>query len=121
MKKKSLCDLNKLAAYILDEATGESTENETVKIEKNPAAVYLGRLGGLRGGSVNSLYFVIVYLFFSIPTIVLGFVATHLGLYGAIFTFSGIVTVLILAEMVWLTIRQRSANIGHGSGKFDVF
>ncbi|MGD0021473.1 MAG: MFS transporter [Smithellaceae bacterium] len=63
-------------------------------------------------GSVNSLYFVIVYLFFSIPTIALGFAATYLGLYGAIFTFSGIVTVLILAEMVWLTIRQRSVTSG---------
>ncbi len=63
-------------------------------------------------GSVNSLYFVIVYLFFSLPTIVLGFVATHLGLYGAIFTFSGTVIVLTLAEIVWLTIRQKSAAPG---------
>ena len=41
-------DLNKLAKAIVDEPTGE-TPPEAVS-EKNPAAVALGRLGGLKGG-----------------------------------------------------------------------
>lgn len=40
--KKSPGDVNVLAADIVAEATGDS--------EKNPAAVALGRLGGLKGG-----------------------------------------------------------------------
>jgi len=60
-------------------------------------------------GRVNSLYFVMVYLFFSVPTIVLGFAATHLGLYAAVCTFAGIIAILTIAEMAWLAIR-------HGAG-----
>ena len=41
-KRKSPRDVNVLAADIVAEAIGES--------EKNPAAVALGRLGGLKGG-----------------------------------------------------------------------
>ncbi len=39
-------DLNVLAADIVAEATGDS--------EKNPAAVALGRLGGLKGGAARA-------------------------------------------------------------------
>jgi len=43
MPKRSSKDLNQLAASIVGKATGEGQE-------KNPAAVALGRLGGLKGG-----------------------------------------------------------------------
>lgn len=53
--KKTPRDLNKLAAFILDEATNETTENKEVNISnKNPAAVALGRLGGLKGGKARA-------------------------------------------------------------------
>lgn len=61
-------------------------------------------------GGVNSLYFVIVYLFFSIPTIILGFASTHLGLYAAIYTFVVILIGLACATMIWLTILHRSVT-----------
>lgn len=44
-KKK---DINILASQIVGEATKESS------IEKNPAAVALGRLGGLKGGKARA-------------------------------------------------------------------
>jgi hypothetical protein len=43
-------DANKLAKAIVDIATGEQ-EAET---PKNPAAVALGRLGGLKGGNARA-------------------------------------------------------------------
>jgi hypothetical protein len=49
-----------------------------------------------------------VYLFFSVPTIVLGFAAAHLGLYVAVCTFAGIIAILTMAEMAWLAIRHRT-------------
>lgn len=58
-------------------------------------------------GQVNSLYFVIIYLFFSVPTIALGFVATHLGLYAAVSTFATIIVLLAITVMIWLAIRQK--------------
>jgi hypothetical protein len=54
IKKKAPRDLNKLAAYILDEAVQETTEHEKINISKNPAAVALGRLGGLKGGKARA-------------------------------------------------------------------
>lgn len=46
-------DLNTLAKSIVDEATGErKSEPETPA--KNPAAVELGRLGGLKGGKARA-------------------------------------------------------------------
>lgn len=58
-KKKRPSDVNLLARQIVEEAIGESlatgepipkpAEPKPVK-EKNPAAVELGRLGGLKGG-----------------------------------------------------------------------
>jgi len=51
-KKKRPVDLNLLAASIVEEATNE---NPTVEPPtKNPAAVALGRLGGLKGGPARA-------------------------------------------------------------------
>ncbi|HMS85040.1 MAG TPA: hypothetical protein PKD12_15450 [Nitrospira sp.] len=60
MKKKKLStDVNVNAFEILKAATGEPTEeppkNKKVdQPEKNPAAVALGRLGGLKGGKARA-------------------------------------------------------------------
>lgn len=57
-KKKRPTDLNKLAFQIVAEATGqEPTKEDLTKSlvkEKNPAAVALGRLGGLKGGKARA-------------------------------------------------------------------
>ena len=45
-------DLNKLAASIVREATDETPTEEPST--KNPAAVALGRLGGLKGGKARA-------------------------------------------------------------------
>jgi hypothetical protein len=45
-------DLNRLAASIVGEAVGEVSPVETP--EKNPAAVELGRAGGLKGGKARA-------------------------------------------------------------------
>lgn len=50
MKKKT-DDLNLIAARIVSETT-ESSQNP--KPAKNPAAVALGRLGGLKGGKARA-------------------------------------------------------------------
>ena len=48
---KAPIDLNKLASFILDQATDEEKKNPEEEFgNKNPAAVMLGRLGGLKGG-----------------------------------------------------------------------
>jgi len=48
---KAPTDLNKLASFILDQATDEEKKNTEEEFgDKNPAAVMLGRLGGLKGG-----------------------------------------------------------------------
>jgi hypothetical protein len=55
MKKKTKTpgDANTLSSLIVAETTGEEkTKNE--KPSKNPAAVELGRLGGLKGGKVRA-------------------------------------------------------------------
>ena len=44
-------DVNQLAANIVSQATGE---NDDEKPPKNPAAVALGRLGGLKGGKARA-------------------------------------------------------------------
>jgi len=44
-------DINERAKQILDLATGETKEPETIK---NAAAVELGRLGGLKGGRARA-------------------------------------------------------------------
>ena len=42
-------DINQLAASIVAESTGPTPQRE-----KNPAAVALGRLGGLKGGNARA-------------------------------------------------------------------
>jgi len=54
-KKKRARDLNRLAFSILEEATPEDRESAPSPGEtKNPAAVELGRLGGLVGGKARA-------------------------------------------------------------------
>jgi|WetSurMetagenome_2_1015567.scaffolds.fasta_scaffold09801_10 hypothetical protein len=57
-RKKRHIDLNKLAAQIVAEATGqEPTKEDHTKSsakQKNPAAVALGHLGGLKGGPARA-------------------------------------------------------------------
>lgn len=62
-KKKTSTDVNVTAFEILQAATGEPTETNSRNgkptkkkdlPEKNPAAVALGRLGGLKGGKARN-------------------------------------------------------------------
>jgi hypothetical protein len=53
MAKKHL-DLSQLAKSIVDKATGENEDTQNIQPEKNPAAVALGRLGGLKGGKARA-------------------------------------------------------------------
>ena len=46
-------DLNKLAASIVEDATNEARDPEPHD-ERNPAAVELGRKGGLKGGKARA-------------------------------------------------------------------
>ena len=46
-------DLNQLAKSIVDQATGDAPKPPE-QPEKNPAAVALGRLGGLKGGAARA-------------------------------------------------------------------
>lgn len=46
-------DANQLAKLIADITTGEATDNQPENT-KNPAAVALGRLGGLKGGKARA-------------------------------------------------------------------
>ena len=50
-KRSSKTDINQLAASILEAITQEAEKQP----EKNPAAVALGRLGGLKGGKARAL------------------------------------------------------------------
>jgi len=52
-KKKSR-DINVLASQIAEEATGEPIKQSPEDTKKNPAAVALGRLGGLKGGKARA-------------------------------------------------------------------
>jgi hypothetical protein len=52
--KKRPRDINQLAKFIVDLSTGEIEEPPAEKSEKNPAAVSLGRLGGLKGGKARA-------------------------------------------------------------------
>lgn len=54
-RPKRPTDPNQLAALIVAEATGTAApEPAEAKPEKNPAAVALGRLGGLKGGKARA-------------------------------------------------------------------
>jgi hypothetical protein len=46
-------DINQLAKSIVEQATGTAPKAEPPP-EKNPAAVALGRLGGLKGGKARA-------------------------------------------------------------------
>ena len=49
-------DLNRLAKSIVDQATtDEQLQAKAIEEGKNPAAVLLGRLGGLKGGKARAL------------------------------------------------------------------
>ncbi len=50
MPKRSSTDVNQLAKSILDQVTLEAEAQP----EKNPAAVALGRMGGLKGGKARA-------------------------------------------------------------------
>jgi hypothetical protein len=50
MPKRSSSDLNRTAFEIVQQVTGEAKAQP----EKNPAAVALGRLGGLKGGKARA-------------------------------------------------------------------
>ncbi len=52
--KKRPRDINQLAKFIVDLSTGEAGDVQTDAPEKNPAAVSLGRLGGLKGGKARA-------------------------------------------------------------------
>lgn len=53
MPKRSSSDLNQTAARIVARSTGQSLPVIS-KTGKNPAAVALGRLGGLKGGKARA-------------------------------------------------------------------
>jgi hypothetical protein len=52
--RKENLDLNQLARYIVDDATSEELFKKAAQEGKNPAAVMLGRLGGLKGGKARA-------------------------------------------------------------------
>jgi len=52
---KSRLDLNMLAKSIVNDATTEKLLDKAVEDGKNPAAVLLGRLGGLKGGKARAV------------------------------------------------------------------
>ncbi len=51
---KKTRDINQLAKSIVDEATTEDKQEDVPEDGKNPAAVALGRLGGLKGGKARA-------------------------------------------------------------------
>ena len=46
--------MNQLAKLLTDQATGQKSPEPPVDEEKNPSAVALGRLGGLKGGRARA-------------------------------------------------------------------
>jgi hypothetical protein len=53
-KPKRPRDPNQLAKFIVDLATGEQSEPKIADTGKDPAAVALGRKGGLKGGKARA-------------------------------------------------------------------
>jgi ABC-type phosphate/phosphonate transport system ATPase subunit len=51
---KNKLDINLLAKSIVDDSTAEKLLGRAVESGKNPAAVLLGRLGGLKGGKARA-------------------------------------------------------------------
>ena len=54
MPKRSSSDLNQMAANIVPQSTGQPLPVINPIPAKNPAAVALGRLGGLKGGKARA-------------------------------------------------------------------
>jgi hypothetical protein len=54
MPKRSSKDINETAFAVVQQATGQAPPQPPPKPEKNPAAVTLGRLGGLKGGKTRA-------------------------------------------------------------------
>ncbi len=54
--KKKITDINQIAFFTVSDATKEPKEEKPTETnpEKNPAAVALGRLGGLKGGKARA-------------------------------------------------------------------
>jgi hypothetical protein len=52
--KREAEEVNVMAHRILREATGKAEPTKPKAQEKNPAAVALGRLGGLKGGAARA-------------------------------------------------------------------
>lgn len=53
-RKKKL-DFNELAKSILDKATMDEVLTKAAQEGKNPAAILLGRMGGLKGGKARAI------------------------------------------------------------------
>lgn len=53
-KKRKTEDVSQIAASIVEAATSDRYAPEQPAKEKNPAAVALGRLGGLKGGKARA-------------------------------------------------------------------
>jgi hypothetical protein len=53
-KSKPPRDINQLAAFIAEQATSDPKLDQPEKLQKNPAAVALGRLGGKKGGKARA-------------------------------------------------------------------
>jgi len=53
--RKSKLDINLLANSVVDKSTAEKLVDKAVDEGKNPAAVLLGRLGGLKGGKARGV------------------------------------------------------------------
>lgn len=55
MTKKKQIDINVLATHIVAQTIGKEADKPAeARPEKNPAAVALGRLGGLKGGKARA-------------------------------------------------------------------
>jgi hypothetical protein len=52
--RKRPCDPNQLGKLIVDLATGEADDTPPPEDTRNPAAVELGRKGGLKGGKARA-------------------------------------------------------------------
>ncbi len=54
-KQRNIRNINLLASHIVEEATGEPIPKKLAEESaKNPTAVALGRLGGLKGGKARA-------------------------------------------------------------------
>lgn len=52
--RRKTSDVNQLAKSIVEEVTAEELQAKAIAEGKNPAAVMLGRLGGLKGGKARA-------------------------------------------------------------------